>query len=110
MNIMRKIYSADNKSIYKMTKEETMEDKKACIKMVVAGFAYGVGGFCTLWVAVALYITAAYPAEIPIPIVVNIEEDMVQLEEEIQKAERPPITIPSQPTEDKWITIKRRVE
>lgn len=83
------------------------------IRWVFYGFVWGIGGFCTLWVAVALYITVYVGPPIPdVPIVVTMEDLMlesIEIERQ-QKLTDPPVTIPSKPDEQEWITVKRLVK
>ena len=109
----RLISSNKNKSIYQMTKEENDNDRNGAIRLLCFGVAVGVGGFCTLWVAVALIITFVVGPPMPdIPIVVTIEDLMlesIQIEEQ-QKLTDPPVTIPAKPDEQDWIIVKKLVK
>ena len=101
--------SEKNKSIYQMTQEENDKDKKDAIAFLIKGIFYGIGGFCTLWVILAISITAFQgPPEPVLPIVdtVTTYELLLEQEEQID----PPITIPSKPDEQEWIIVKKLVK
>jgi len=107
---MRNIFSEKNKSIYQMTKKENEEDRMTAIKWLGYGMAWGIGGFCTLWVAIALIISVYFPPIPDVPVTVTVEDlilESYELEKE-QKIDSPPITIPSVPDDEKWIIVKRR--
>ena len=109
---MRNIFSEKNKSIYQMTKKENEEDRMTAIKWLGYGMAWGIGGFCTLWVAAALIISVYFPPIPDVPIVVTVEDLMlesIQIEEQ-QKLTDPPVTIPSIPDEQDWIIVKKLVK
>ena len=109
---MINIFSEKNKSIYQMTAKENEEDRMTAIKWLSYGMAWGVGGFCTLWVAVALIISVYFPPIPDVPIVVTVEDLMlesIQIEEQ-QKLTDPPVTIPSTPDEEDWIIVKKLVK
>ena len=110
---MRNIFSEKNQSIYAMTKEETDMDKREALALGLKGIGIGIGGFCTLWVTVALYIHFVVGPPIPdVPIVVTIEDLMLESYEieRLQQLTDPPVTIPSKPDEEEWITVKKLVK
>ena len=107
---MRNIFSEKNKSIYQMTTEENKEDRMTAMKWVCYGFCWGVGGFCTLWVAVAVFITIYIGPPTPeLPLIDTTVEYEVELDEQPEPID-PPVTIPSKPDEQEWIIVKKLVE
>lgn len=108
-NLMREILSEKNKSIYRMTDRETKEDINACKRMVALGIAIGFFAMTFLWFAVAFALPVLYPIELDLPIILHTPEDMLLLDEE-QETIGTPITIPSEPDEEEWIIVKRRVK
>jgi len=109
---MIKIFSEKNKSIYQMTQQENEEDRMTVIRWISYGMCWGIGGFCTLWVIVAMIITVYYPPMPDVPIVVTLTDLMLESyeREDQQKLTDPPVTIPSKPDEQEWITVKRLVK
>jgi hypothetical protein len=107
-DLIRDVTSAENKSIYLMSRDETRADIKYCKQMIAWGFTIGLGGFTLLWFAVAFALPLVFPIQPNIPIILEINEPVILLDEE--EIIGTPITIPSEPDDEEWVLIKKRVQ
>jgi len=85
-------------------------DIKEATALGLKGIGIGIGGFCTLWVAVALYIHFIIGPPMPMLPLIDTSIEYEVLSEEQHELTDPPVTIPSKPDEQEWITVKKLVK